>query len=276
MNSITVSYQGESGAFSEKAATAYFGPSCTPVPRPNFRDIFDDVAKKRSLFGIIPIENSLFGSIAQNYDLLREFPLSIVGEMKMRIHHCLMALPGVRLRELRHIYSHPQAIGQCDRYLQTLKGIVVHQFYDTAGAAKMISEEQRIDAAAIAGEQAARHYGLTILRRNIETDHRNFTRFLILSKKSVAPKGTVKTSLLFATKHVPGSLVQCLAAFAARNINIEKIESRPVAGTPWEYIFFIDVDSDDRRQFESAVRELRRHVSFIKILGTYPKGKVNK
>ena len=276
MKQQLVSYQGEPGAFSERAALAYFGPVCTPVPRPNFRDVFDDVARRRSPFGIIPIENSLFGSIAQNYDLLREYPLFIVGEIKLQIHHCLMVMPGVSLKEVRHVYSHPQAIGQCDDYLRTLKNATIHQFYDTAGAAKMIAEEHRIDSAAIASEQAARHYGLTILRKNIETDHRNFTRFVVLSKKGLVQKGIGKTSLLFATKHVPGSLVRCLAAFAERDINIEKIESRPIAGKPWEYIFYLDINSDDNSRFLSSMRALRKHASFVKILGSYPQPKVNK
>jgi prephenate dehydratase len=276
MKQHVVSYQGEPGAFSEKAALAYFGPKCTPVPRPNFRDVFDDVAQRKSPFGIIPIENSLFGSIAQNYDLLREYPLFITGEIKVQIHHCLMAMPGVTVKDIRHVYSHPQAIGQCDVYLRKLHNTVIHQFYDTAGAAKMIAEEHRIDSAAIASEQAARHYGLTILRKNIETDHRNFTRFIILSKKKAVPKGKSKTSLLFATKHIPGSLVRCLSAFAERSINIEKIESRPITGKPWEYIFYLDINSDDRSRFLSSMRALRTHASFVKILGSYPQGKVNK
>ncbi|MHB1048973.1 MAG: prephenate dehydratase [Bacteroidota bacterium] len=271
-----VSYQGEPGAFSEKAALAYFGPKSIPVPRPNFRDVFDDVARRRSSFGIIPIENSLFGSIAQNYDLLWEYPLAIVGEIKVQIHHCLMVMPGVSLKDVRHVYSHPQAIGQCEVYLRSLKNATVHQFYDTAGAAKMIADEHRIDSAAIASEQAARHYGLTILRKNIETDHRNYTRFVILSKKSLALKGSGKTSLLFATKHVPGSLVRCLSAFAERDINIEKIESRPITGKPWEYIFYLDINADDHTQFLSSMRALRKHASYVKILGSYSQGKVNK
>ncbi|MBI2427939.1 MAG: prephenate dehydratase [Ignavibacteriales bacterium] len=275
MKKITVSFQGEYGAFSEKAALSYFGSNCTPVPRQNFRDVFDDVQKRRSLFGVIPIENSVFGSIAQNYDLLLEYPLSVVGELKLRIHHCLMAMPGTSIAGVRHIYSHPQALGQCEVFLQTMKQSTIHQYYDTAGAAKMIAEERRSDAAAIASEQAARHYGLKIIRKNIETDHRNFTRFLILSKK---PTGIIrhgKTSIIFATKHQPGSLVHCLSAFADRKINLLKIESRPLIGKPWEYIFFVDVDSDKRnKEFLKALRELSDHATFVKILGSYKFGKV--
>ena len=275
MKKNIVSFQGEYGAFSEKAAVSYFGPSCIPVPRQDFRNVFDDVRKRTTAFGIIPIENSLFGSVAQNYDLLLEYPLSIIGEVKLRIHHCLMALPGTSVSDVRHIYSHPQALGQCDAFLRTLKNVTIHQFYDTAGAAKMIAEEGRTIAAAIASEQAARHYGLKILRKNIETDHRNFTRFLIVSKKKGVPRTHAKTSIIFATKHAPGSLVRCLSAFADRRINVLKIESRPLIGKPWEYIFFADVDSDRRNgEFPKAIRELSRHATFVKILGSYEIGKV--
>jgi prephenate dehydratase len=275
MKKTTVSFQGEYGAFSETAVLSYFGARSVPVPRPSFRDVFDDVRSHRTTAGIIPIENSLFGSIAQNYDLLREYPLSIAGEITIRIHHCLMALPGTALTSVRHVYSHPQAIGQCDRFLRGMKRTEVHQFYDTAGAAKMIAEEYRTDAAAIAGEQAARHYGLTILKKNVETDHRNFTRFLVLSRTKSAPKRTAKTSLLFTTRHLPGSLVHCLSAFADRQINIEKIESRPIIGSPWEYFFFLDIDAGDRSAaFAPAIRELRKHTTSIKILGSYRRGKV--
>lgn len=275
MKKTTVSFQGEYGAFSESAVFAYFGARSVPVPRPNFRDVFDDVRSKRSSAGIIPIENSLFGSIAQNYDLLREYRLAITGEIKVRIHHCLMALPGTTLADVMHVYSHPQAIGQCDRFLREMKRATVHQFYDTAGAAKMIAEEHRTDAAAIAGEQAARHYGLTILKKNIETDHRNYTRFLVLSRTKGTPIGAAKTSLLFTTRHRPGSLVHCLSAFADRQINIEKIESRPIIGSPWEYFFFLDIDASERSEtFTAAIRTLRKHTSSIKILGSYRRGKV--
>lgn len=277
MKTLTVSFQGEYGAFSEKAALSYFGSACTPVPRQNFRDVFDDVRKNRSSYGVIPIENSLFGSIAQNYDLLLEYPLYVIGELKLRVSHCLLTLEETKVSEIRHIYSHPQALGQCDAFLRTMKNVSIHQYYDTAGAAKMIAEEQQEDAAAIASAQAAQHYGLKIVRRSIETDHRNFTRFLILSKKHIQPKSHAKTSIIFATKHHPGSLVHCLSAFADRKINLMKIESRPLIGKPWEYIFFVDVDSDKRNEeFSAAVRTLSIHATFVKILGSYEIGKVVK
>lgn len=275
MKTIKVSFQGEYGAFSEQAAMAYFHNSCTVVPRENFRDVFEDVKKGRSTFGVIPIENSLFGSVHQNFDLLQEYSLNIVGEIKLRIKMNLMAMPETTLKNVRHVYSHPQALGQSDLFLRTLKDVKLHQFYDTAGAAKMIAARQLNTSAAIASEQAAKHYSLKILKKGIESDHRNFTRFIVLSKKKVHPEHHAKTSLIFATKHTPGSLVHCLSLFAERKINLLKIESRPFIGKPWEYLFFVDVESDqNNRDFVSAFKQLKTMTSSVKILGSYDIGKV--
>ncbi len=277
MTAVTVSYQGEYGAFSEQAAVAYFGSSCVPVPRENFRDVFEDVKKKRSSFGIIPIENSVFGSIHQNFDLLQEFPLSIVGELTLRIKMNLMALPESSLKNIRHVYSHPQGLGQSDRFLRTLTNVTLHPYYDTAGAAKMIAQKKLLTSAAIASEQAAKHYKLKVLKKSIETDHRNFTRFLVLSRTPVRPALHAKTSLIFATKHVPGSLVQILSQFALQKINLLKIESRPYVGKPWEYLFFADVEAGRQHPgFAPAMAAVKRTTSYLKILGSYEIGKVIK
>lgn len=272
---IRIAFQGEYGAFSEQAAVSYFGKTCLPIPRENFRDVFSDVKKKRAHFGIIPIENSLFGSVTQNYDLLLEYPLVIVGELKVRIKMNLMALPGTQKKNVRHVYSHPQGLGQSDKFLRTLKKVSTHPFYDTAGAAKMILEEHRTDAAAIASEQAAKHYGLVILNKSIETDHRNFTRFLVISKHEIPAGKNAKTSLIFATKNKPGSLHECLAAFANQKINMLRIESRPFVGKPWDYLFFVDLHTHHESvQFKNACKDLRAHISFLKLLGSYSPGKV--
>jgi prephenate dehydratase len=277
MKKLKIAFQGEYGAFSEQAAIAYFGKNCIPVPRENFKDVFEDVVQQQTAFGIIPIENSVFGSVHQNFDLLQEFSLFIVGELKLRIKMNLMVLPGTVLKDVRHVYSHPQGLGQSDKFLRNLKNVSLHPFYDTAGAAKMISLEQKKDSAAIASEQAGTHYGLTILKKSIETDHRNFTRFLVLSSKAIQPKFNAKTSLIFATKHIPGSLVFCLSSFAERSINLLKIESRPFVGKPWEYLFFVDIDSHQKdNNCVSALNELKKHTSYLKILGSYEVGKVVK
>lgn len=277
MKQLKISFQGEFGAFSEQAALAYFGRECKPVPRENFRDVFDDVKRGKCDYGIVPVENSLFGSVHQNFDLLQEYPLHIVGEVKLRIKMNLMALPSAKLNGIRDVYSHPQALGQSDRFLRSLKNAKLHQFYDTAGAAKMVSEGTSSTTAAIASEQAARHYGLKILKKGIETDHRNFTRFVVLSKKETAPKERAKTSLIFATKHIPGSLVQCLSLFSDRKINLMKIESRPYVGKPWEYLFFVDVEADRQDDdFTAAHNQLKKLTSYLKVLGSYDIGKVVK
>ncbi len=277
MKSLKISFQGEYGAFSEQAAVAYFGDGCTPVPRENFRDVFDDVENKKSDYGIVPVENSLFGSVHQNFDLLQEYPLQIIGEVKLRIKMNLMGLKTAQLKNIREVYSHPQALGQSDRFLRSLTNLKLHQFYDTAGAAKMVSEQQNGTYAAIASEQAAHHYGLKILKKGIETDHRNFTRFVVLSRKGTRPKQLAKTSLIFATKHAPGSLVNCLSLFADRNINLLKIESRPYVGKPWEYLFFVDIESDQRdNNFAAAFKQLKNMTSYHKVLGSYDIGKVVK
>lgn len=270
-----IAFQGEFGAFSEQAALAFFGAECEPVPRENFRDVFQDVLKKKVHAGIVPVENSLFGSVHQNFDLLQEYPLKIVGEVKLRIRMNLMALPGTALKDVRDVYSHPQALGQSDRYLRTLKDVTLHQFYDTAGAAKMIAEKGKKNAAAIASLQAAEHYQLKVLKKGIETDRQNFTRFVVLSRTAVRPQRHAKTSLIFATKHAPGSLVQCLSLFADRGVNLLKIESRPFVGKPWEYLFFVDVATgQDDPRLASALTAMKRLTSSMKILGSYDIGKV--
>jgi|SRR3990172_1718580 len=270
-----VSYQGERGAFSEQAAKSYFGENCAAIARETFHDIFDDVAKRRSTYAIVPIENSVHGSVHQNFDLLWKFDLSIVGEIKLRIKMNLLALPGVTFRDIREVYSHPQALGQCETFLRRLKGISIHPYYDTAGAAKMIAKEHRKNAAAIASSQAAADYGLKILHAGIEKDHRNFTRFLIIGRKRAQPNRNPKTSIIFATKNIPGALFKCLSVFALRNINLLKIESRPIVGAPWEYLFYVDIEGDAvGADCLNALKHLQELTSYYKNLGSYEAGKI--
>jgi prephenate dehydratase len=270
-----VSYQGERGAFSEQAAMAYFGKNCITIARESFHDIFDDVAERRSAYALVPIENSLHGSVPQNFDLLWKFNLSIVGEIKLRIKMNLLALPGVTVKNVRDVYSHPQALGQCEKFLRTLKKVSIYPYYDTAGAAKMIAKEHRRDAAAIASSQAATDYRLNILRAGIENDHRNFTRFLIIARKRIHPKIHPKTSIIFATKNIPGALFKCLSVFALRNINLLKIESRPIVGAPWEYLFYVDIECDGKeKECVNALNHLRELTSYFKNLGSYESGRI--
>jgi prephenate dehydratase len=270
----TIAYQGERGAFSEQAALALFGTIARTHACETFKDVFKAVSNGRTQRGIIPIENSLFGSVHENYDLLLAHKLHIVGEVKLRIRLHLMALPGVTLRQVRSIFSHPQALGQCEPFLRSLRGIQAVSYYDTAGSAKMVRDQLRTDAAAIASAEAARAYRLHILKRNVESNHRNYTRFLVLAKKSAAPKRPTKTSLVFAVKDLPGSLFKALAVFALREVNLLKIESRPLVGKPWEYLFYLDVAGSQRDEHvRQALNHLQELSTFIRILGSYQQGR---
>lgn len=272
MNSVA--YQGEPGAFSELAARAFFGRKAKLVPREHFRDCFRFASSGSSRFTVIPIENSIFGSVHENYDLLLDYSLKIVGEISLRIHHHLMALPGVKLADIRFVFSHPQALGQCDEYLRTMKHARSMVFGDTAGAARMIREEKRSNAAAVASIQAAATYKLKVLRRNIENDHHNYTRFLILSRTSQTPGRGGKTSLVFSTRNIPGALFKSLAVFALRDVNLQKIESRPLLGKPWEYLFYVDIlGSVGEENVDQALHHLEEVSTFIRILGSYPPGR---
>ncbi len=274
---LLIAFQGEHGAFSEEAALV-FGTSLPTKPvvvaRPcvSFKKVFDAVQKKEVPIGIIPIENSLFGSVYENYDLLDKYPLNIIGEVKHRVSHMLMAIPGVKLGEIRHVYSHPQALGQCDEYLQTLHDVEIVAVYDTAGSAKMISEQRIRNAAAIASTAAARLYGLRILKRGIESNHHNYTRFLILSRRPIRVKKNAKTSIIFSLKSIPGALFKALGVFALRNIDLEKIESRPIIGKPWEYLFYLDFSgSTAEKNCQNALEALSDSTSHLRVLGSYTK-----
>jgi prephenate dehydratase len=265
-----IAYQGEPGAFSEQAARRFFGPHAALRPSLTFSDVFKYIEHHNGSFGIVPIENSLFGSIHQVYDLLLQYKLFIVGEVKLRIELHLMALPGTKQKNIRTIYSQLQAIGQCENFLNTLKNVQVEAVHDTAAAARFVRERLQHDAAAIASQQAARTHKLHILKRNVESDHRNFTRFIALSHKPIRPQGKVKTSIVFAAKDIPGALFRALAVFALRDINLMKIESRPIVGKPWEYLFYLDVDgTPDRDPLRQALNHLKEMCTFLRVLGSY-------
>lgn len=270
MKKQTVYFQGEQGSFSEQAAQKIFGRNVDAVPRPVFADVFRSVEQSRNTFGIVPIENSVFGSIHQNYDLLLKHHLFIVGETQLRIELNLAALPGTKLKDIKQIYSQPQALGQCEKFLGSLKNVKVIAFHDTAAAARMIREERRKDSAAIASEAAIRHHRLRILQRNVESDHENYTRFLVLAQKPIPIKGRAKTSLAFAVKDTPGALFKALAVFTLRDINLLKIESRPFIGKPWQYLFYVDIDGDlHDEKIQRALHHLQEVCSFVRVFGSY-------
>jgi prephenate dehydratase len=265
-----VAFQGERGAFSEDAVISFFGEA-ELFPRRYIADVFDAVLEHEVGFGVVPVENSQAGSINDTYDLLLSYPLNISGEIHLRISHCLMALPGEMLTGIRIIYSHPQALAQCEEFLRKLKAEIVPT-YDTAGSAKRIKEEGLKGSAAVASKRAAEIYGLEILAEGIETNPNNYTRFFVISKEKAEPTPKSKTSLVFSTKNIPGALYHCLGAFATKNINLTKLESRPARDKPWEYIFYVDFEGNvDDADCREAVAELKKTTNFIKILGSYPR-----
>ncbi len=265
-----VAFQGELGAFSQVAAIRIFGSRITPIACVTFDDVFERVIGRRADLGIIPIENTLAGSIHQNFDLLAQHSLEAVAETHVRIEHNLIAHPSSSLKKIRKIYSHPVALAQCRRFLKRMKGIAAESFYDTAGSVKYISEQGLRDAAAIASADAARFYGMKILFKKIEDNSENYTRFLALARKGVFPRGGEKTTIVFGLRNEPGALFKALSVFALRNIDLTKIESRPIHGKPWEYLFYLDLQSDLRSpECGNALRHLREMTLYFKVLGSY-------
>lgn len=270
---IKVAFQGERGAYSEAAAIAHFGADIQPVPCSSFDDVFDSVAAGECERGIVPIENSLAGSIHRNYDLLQRHTLAIVGEKVFRVRHCLIAHPNTTLTDIRKIISHPQALAQCEGYIDGL-GVEREPWYDTAGAVKWLAESGQREHAAIASRRAAEVYGMQILAEGIEDVQANYTRFLVLSKEEEAPTdGAVKTSIVFSLPQggtTPGSLFRALGAFALRDINLNKIESRPLPGVTFEYVFYLDFDGSRHDQnCARALEHLRELAPNVRVLGSY-------
>ncbi len=267
--SDAVAFQGEHGAFSEKAARQFFGESAKVSPSGSFREVFEKVVSGDTAFGIVPVENTLGGSIHQNYDLLVEHDVHIVGETKLRVVHNLIANPGTKLGEIQRIYAHPQAAAQCEKFLRAHPSWSILQVYDTAGSVKMIKEEKALDAAAIASAQAALRFGMEVLKEGIESDPQNFTRFIVIAREP-AKRGN-KVTMVYGTENKPGALLRTLEVFSRRGINLSKLESRPIAGKPWEYLFTVDLMGDlQEKSVGATVKELQSHVTFLKVLGSYP------
>jgi chorismate mutase/prephenate dehydratase len=237
---LRVTFQGELGAYSESAVYSFFSPSAEVKPCESFAEVFESVKSGAVNYGVVPIENSIEGSVNRTYDLFLEYDLKVCGEIILRISHCLIAHQGTELDQIKTVYSHPQALAQCRKFLEEHKLKAISTF-DTAGSVKMIKEEKLMDAAAIASERAAEIYNMTILAREIEDAKNNSTRFFVLNKQDSPYSGKDKTSIIFATKSIPGALYQVLKEFADRNINLTKIESRPTKRTPWEYHFFVKI-----------------------------------
>jgi chorismate mutase / prephenate dehydratase len=268
---VIVAFQGERGAYSESAVYAFFGARTEVKPCRDFKDVFDNVLKQETAFGVVPVENSLEGSVNQTYDLFLKYDLKVCGEVIVKIEHCLIANPNTSLAAVKAVYSHPQALAQCRNFLEQL-GRELIPTYDTAGSVKMLKEKGLKDAAAVASERAAEIYGMKILARDIADNKENYTRFFVLSQRDAAVTGKDKTSIIFSATHEPGSLYYALGEFAKRNINLTKIESRPTKQTPWEYNFYLDFEGHrNEERCAQALKALEKYAAVIKILGSYPK-----
>jgi arogenate/prephenate dehydratase len=270
---VRIAFQGEPGAYSEAAALR-FSDHADLLACESFEDVFASVAAGKVSHGILPVENSIGGSIHRNYDLLLEHDLPIVGEVTLPITHNLMALPGTRLEQVKRIYSHPQALAQCERFLRGLPGVAVEATYDTAGSAKLVRDQQLADAGAIASERAARVFGLEILRAEIQDYSDNITRFLVISRVANPDQQADKTTVVFSLPNEPGALFKALSVFALRDIDLTKIESRPIRGRPWEYLFYVDVPigRHDPRCARALVH-LAEFARSMRTLGSYPSWK---
>jgi prephenate dehydratase len=263
-----VAYQGEPGAYSEEGALALF-PAVEHRPLPSIRTVFESVEVGRASWGLVPMDNSQAGSINETYDLFLRHGLHLVGETIVRVDHCLLALPGSAIDEVREVVSHPQAIAQCEEFLSALE-VTVRAEYNTAGAAKRIGDKRLEYVAAIASRRAAELYGLEVLADRIQTYPDNYTRFGALSRDPSPLGDPDKSSFVFGVGHVAGSLYRCLGAFAERHLNLTKLESRPRPGRPWEYVFYADVDAAAQRpEMIEALAALSEHATFTRLLGTY-------
>jgi prephenate dehydratase len=278
---IRVAFQGELGAFSHQAVIQLLGGRARPTPFARFEEVFCALRDGAVEAAVLPIENTLHGSVHENYDHLLRFDFPIVAETSVRIVHNLIAPPGVPFRRVQRVYSHPVALNQCLKFFERNPRLERVPFYDTAGSVKMLMRERPEDAAAIASSVAAEIYGATILKRSIEDDRKNFTRFFLLRRpeqvpplpKEAAGKGKWKTSLVFTTHNVPGSLFRALSAFALRDVNLIKIESRPLRGKPGEYLFYVDLSGRiDEQRLKNALGHLGELADFLRVLGCYPRG----
>jgi len=273
---MNIAYQGEPGAFSEAAARR-LAPEARLLPCKNFEDVFAAVQEGQVSYGVVPIENSIGGSIHRNYDLLVTHELPIQAEIELPVVHQLLALPGTTIERLRRVYSHPQALAQCERFLQTLKGVDIIATYDTAGSAKMVADERLEDAAAIASARAGEIFGLTALASSIQDFDDNITRFLVIGGRPFHDAVADKTTIVFSLPNEPGSLFRALSVFALRGVDLTKLESRPIPGRPWEYLFYADVAAArDEVTCARALAHLAEFASMLRTLGSYASWKTHE
>jgi prephenate dehydratase len=267
---LRIAFQGERGAYSEMAIMLNF-PTSTAIPLKTFHDVFETVKNHRNEIAVVPIENSIEGSVSETYDLLLQDKIYVSGEIFQRINHCLIV--NKDYKKIINVYSHPQALGQCRDYIQNKKLEPIPAF-DTAGAVKFIKENKMMKSAAIASRRAAEIYEMQILEEGIEDKKNNFTRFFVISKQLVdKPSGKDRTSIIFALEHKPGSLYQVLKEFSRKSINLTRIESRPTKETPWEYYFYVDFDGHyNDEKVKLTLNRIKSQTKFFKLLGSYQKG----
>jgi prephenate dehydratase len=274
---VRVAFQGEPGAFSQQAIRQLLGDGVRTEPCQRFDEVFATLRDRGADAAVVPIENTLHGSVHENYDHLLHYDFPIVGETNVRIVHNLIAPPGVSFNSIRRVYSHPVALNQCLDFFATHSRMEKVPFYDTAGSVKMLMEERPEAAGAIASALAAEIYGAKILRRGIEDDRHNYTRFFLLARpgSKIKPDHAAKefkTSIVFTTRNIPGSLFRALSAFALRDLNLTKIESRPLRGKPWEYLFYVDlIGRVDDPRFQNALGHLGEIAGVLRVLGSYPR-----
>lgn len=271
---IKIAYLGIPGSYSFAAAQKYFGQSCQLLPAKSVKEVFKKIADKSVDAAVVPLENTTTGSIAETYDLLLESKLSITGEIILRVRHQLLAnTDKVKLENIKYCYSHPQAILQCETFLSNYPEVELRFTSDTATAAKVVSQRKKLNEIAIAGIPAAKFYGLKITEADIEDNKHNFTRFVVISPKP-NKKGN-KISIAFSVAHVPGSLFRSLKAYAQNNLNMTDIESRPLYGKPWEYIFYVDFEvNNQERELTATLSAMKENCHFLTVLGRYKKGKI--
>ena len=273
---MKIAYQGEPGAFSEAAARRV-EPEAQLLPSKSFEEVFDRVAADPATWGVLPFENSIGGSIHRNYDLLLSHDLPIVGEVELPVVHHLLALPGATLAGLRRVYSHPQGLAQCERFLRTLSNVEIIATYDTAGSAKMVADAGQKEAAAIASARAGEVFGLVSLAASVQDFDDNITRFLVIGRKPIRDAVPDKTSIVFSLPNEPGSLFKALSVFALRGIDLTKLESRPIPGRPWEYLFYVDLGvARDEVTCARALTHLSEFAPMLRTLGTYASWKTQE
>jgi prephenate dehydratase len=275
-------YSGEPGAFAEDAVHVYFGPAAATLAVGGFRAVFEAVVTGRALSGVVPIENLVNGTVRENYDLLLEFPLEIRGEVVVPVHLCLAALPGEPIETIERVYSHVQALGQADAFLRTRPWTLLTT-YNTAGAGKSIVERGERGAAAVLSPRAAARFGLEILADGIESVADNRTRFLVVAEPgavipdpaptALAPDGATRTTLVLGVRNAPGTLLRCLAVFAAHGLNLSSLESRPAHDRPWDYVFWVDLDADaSAPPTRAALEDLGAVTTLLRVAGSYRQG----